>query len=312
MKHEVGPVGRRVDLNLMVVFEAVYRTRNLTAAGGRLGLSQPAISHALSRLRHTFKDPLFVRAPRGVLPTPLSDQIAPMVAEGLSVIRASFEPQRFDPVSSSRLFTIAMGDIGEVVQLPLLMEALGHAPHVHLRTVAIPPTQARAALGEGHIDLAVSNFAVRPPLHEALLGKPGYATIVRRNHPAIRSKLTLAAFRNARHLLVRPTDAGVKHGEVIEKALRSLQVSIAMQVGHFFPVGAIVARSDLVATVPWGIAKAVELMVPLRLFKPPIALPPTHLSLIWHERYHRDPGNIWLREIFLRVTRALYAQFPAA
>jgi DNA-binding transcriptional LysR family regulator len=310
MKHELGLLGRRVDLNLMVVFEAIYRARNLTAAADRLGLSQPAVSHALGRLRHTFGDPLFVRTPRGVVPTPLADEVAPKVAEGLSIIRASFEPRRFDPATSKRLFTIAMADIGEVVQLPLLVKALGNAPGVRLRTVALAPAQARAGLGEGHIDLAVSNFPVRPPLHEAILGKPGYATIVRKGHPTIRSRLTLAAFRKARHLLVRPGGAGVKHGEVIEKALRAVDAAIAIQVGHFFPVGAIVSQSDLVATVPWGIAKSLQRMVAIELFNPPMPLPATHLSLIWHERYHRDPGNEWLRETFLRATRALYAQVP--
>jgi DNA-binding transcriptional LysR family regulator len=308
MKHEIAAVGRRVDLNLMVVFEAVYRARNLTEAGTRLGLSQPAISHALSRLRHMFKDPLFVRTPRGVVPTPFADEVAPSVAEGLSIIRASFDPRRFDPRTSTRLFTIAMADIGETVQLPLLVRNLKEAPGVRLRTVALPPLHARRALGEGQVDLALSNFPVRPPLHEAILGTPGYATVVRDRHPTIRSRLTLAAFRKARHLLVRPVGAGVKHGEVIERALRSLDAHVAIQVGHFFPVGAIVAKSDLVATLPWGMAKTIERMAPVRLFKPPIALPTTHLSLIWHERYHRDPGNVWLRDIFLRETRALYEQ----
>jgi DNA-binding transcriptional LysR family regulator len=179
---------------------------------------------------------------------------------------------------------------------------------VRLRTVALAPAQARAGLGEGHIDIAVSNFPVRSPLHEAVLGKPGYATIARPDHPTIRSKLTLAAFCKSRHVLVRPGSAGVKHGEVVEKALRALNAQVALQIGHFFPVGAIVSQSDLVATVPWGIAKSIERMVPIAIYKPPMPLPLTHLSLIWHERHHRDPGNAWLRELFLRETRALYQQ----
>ncbi|MEP7262617.1 MAG: LysR family transcriptional regulator, partial [Usitatibacter sp.] len=253
--NDSGPFGRRVDLNLMVVFEAVYRARNLSVAGERLGMSQPAVSHALTRLRHVLKDHLFLRAPRGVVPTPLANEIASSVAEGLSIVRATFEPRKFDPATSTRLFTIAMADIGEVVQLPQLVKALATAPGVRLRTIALSPAQARAALGEGHVDVALSNVPVKMPLHETVLGKPGYATIVREGHPTIRSKLTLAAFRKAQHLVVRPTSAGVRHGEVIEKALRAIGAPIAIQVGHFFPVGAIVAQSDLVATVPWGLAK---------------------------------------------------------
>jgi DNA-binding transcriptional LysR family regulator len=307
MKLEVGTFGRRVDLNLMVVFEAVYRARNLTAAGEHLGLSQPAMSHALSRLRAIFRDPLFVRRPRGLDPTPLADDVAPALSEGLATIRASFEPRAFDPRTSKRLFTLGMADIGEVVQLPLVIRALGNAPHVRLRTVALSPPQARAALGEGQLDVALSNFPVRMPLHEEILGKPGYATVMRPGHPLARSRLTLTLFRQARHLLVRPVAAGVKHGEVIERALREIGADIAVQVGHFHPVVAIVAQSDLIATIPWGVAKAMTRTTPLKLFKPPIELPITHLALIWHERYHRDPGNIWIRELFLRQVRPLYA-----
>ncbi|QJR14619.1 LysR family transcriptional regulator [Usitatibacter palustris] len=310
MKHEIGTLGRRVDLNLLVIFDAVYQARSLTEAGIRLGLSQPAISHALGRLRHVFGDPLFLRTPRGVAPTQVADQVAPRVAEGLSIIRSSFEPPRFDPATSTRLFTIGMADIGEVVQLPLLMKALRNAPGIRLRTIALPPTQARAALADGQVDLALSNFPVKAPLHEEILGKPGYATIVRRDHPTLRSRITLAAFRRARHLLVRPAGAGVRHGEVIEKALRAIDATIAIQVGHFFPVGAILAKTDLVATVPLGIAKSMARLVPLGIFRPPIKLPVTHLSLVWHERYHGDPGNQWLREIFVRETRPLYEQGP--
>jgi DNA-binding transcriptional LysR family regulator len=308
MDQDRSPFGRRLDLNLMVVFDAIYRTRNLTAAGERLGLSQPAVSHCLARLRHRFHDPLFMRTPRGMMPTRLADEVAPGVAEGLSVIRASCEPRGFDPATSRRLFTIGMADIGEVVQLPLLLKALERAPGVRLRTLALAPAQARAALGDGVVDMSLSNFPVRPPLHERILGRPGYATLVRRNHPTIRSRLTLAAFRGARHLLVRPVGAGVRHGEVIEKALRAVDAEIAFQVGHFFPVGAIVQESDLIATVPWGLAKTLEKAFALRVFKPPVALPVAHLALVWHERNHRDPGNVWLREVFVRETSALYSR----
>ena len=312
MKNDPAPLGRRVDLNLMVVFEAVHEARSLTAAGQRLGLSQPAVSHALARLRHTFKDPLFVRTPRGVVPTPRADEIAPRVAEGLAIIRASFGPREFSAETSTRLFTLGMADIGEVVQLPPLMKAIAPlAPSVRLRTIALAPEDARVALADGHIDLALSNVPVKMPFHEQVLGTPGYATLASIDHPTIRSRLTLASFREARHLVAKPYGAGRRHGEVVERALRSIGAEIALQVGHFFPVGTIVAQSELIATVPWGMAKTLEGMLPLRLFKPPVKLPTPHLSLIWHERYHRDAGNVWLRDIFVREMRKLYGPPPA-
>jgi DNA-binding transcriptional LysR family regulator len=310
MKHEVSAVGRRVDLNLLVIFEAIYRVRNLTAAGDGLGLSQPAMSHALSRLRSVFKDPLFVRLPRGVQPTPLADQIAPSLIDGLATIRQGFERKTFDPAVSTRLFTIAMADIGEVAHLPYVLRAVyREAPSVRIRTTEMSPADCRAALADGQIDLALAaNLRAAPPLRDALIVEHGYATVARANHPTIHGKLTLEQFRKARHLLVMPQGPR-QHGEVIERALRGPKVraDIAVQVAHFHPVAAIVTQSDLIATVPRGLAQTMQRLASIRVFDPPIALPKARIALLWHERYHRDPGNAWLRELYLREVRAAYA-----
>jgi len=309
MRQQVNALGRRMDLNLMVVFEAIYRTRNLTAAGEGLGLSQPAMSHALSRLRWTFDDPLFLRLPRGLQPTALADEIAPYVTQGIATIRQGFERKAFDPATSSRLFTIAMSDIGEVAHLPPLLAALGEAPGVRVRTVELPPAEARAALAEGRVDLALAvNLRPAAAFRDALVVEHGYATVARVGHPAIRSRLTLAQFRRARHLLVMPTGP-VVHGEVIERALRArgVEARIAVQVAHFHPVAAIVGRSDLIATVPRGLAETMP-RDSIRVFEPPLALPRVRISLYWHERYDSDPGNAWLRGLYLRTTRPVHAK----
>ena len=124
MKSKIDAIGGRIDLNLLVVFDAIYRLRNLTAAGRTLGLSQPAMSHALSRLRATFKDPLFVRLPRGLQPTPLANDLAPALMEGLGAIRGGLERRTFDPANSTRIFNVGMGEISEGVQLPRLLREL--------------------------------------------------------------------------------------------------------------------------------------------------------------------------------------------
>lgn len=308
MKHEVGTLGRRVDLNLMVVFDAIHRTRNLTSAGKGLGLSQPAMSHALSRLRWLFDDRLFVRAPGGLQPTPFADEIAPAMREGLATIRAGFERKRFDPASSSRIFTLAMGDLSEFNHLPLLLRAMQPAPGLRVRAVALDPAQRRAALAAGEVDLALGNDPAERPLCSDLIGEHGYKTVVRAGHPDIRGKLSLAAFSKARHVLVRPV-GGAKHGEVIEAALRNPKVNaeVAAEVGSFFAIGGIVPATDLVATVTPGIARAVARMARVQVFDPPVALPRARIYLWWHERHDRDPGNRWLRELYLRVSRPLYA-----
>ena len=102
--------------------------------------------------------------------------------------------------------------------------------------------------------------------------------------------------------------AGVTHGLVIEKALADVGAHVSLQVGHFFAAGAIVAQTDLIATVPWGLGQALGRLIGLRAFTPPIELPTPHLSITWHERHHRDPGNAWLRETFIRQMRPIYAE----
>jgi DNA-binding transcriptional LysR family regulator len=311
MKHDVGAVGRRVDLNLLVVFEAIYHTRNSTAAGEALGLSQPAMSHALSRLRTVFRDPLFVRLPRGLQPTPFADEIAPALTESLATIRASFERSRFDPATSTRMFTIAMADIGEVAHLPHVLRGVHHeAPHVRIRTVEMSPSTFRTALADARADLALAaNLTVKPPLRQALIVESGYATVARANHPEIRGKLSLEQFRKARHLLVMPQGPR-QHGEIVERALRSAKVraEIAVEVAHFHPVAAIVTQSDLIATIPRGLAFTMSETTRVQVFDPPIPLPTTRITLLWHERCHHDAGNTWLRDLYLREVGAAIAR----
>jgi DNA-binding transcriptional LysR family regulator len=258
------------------------------------------MSHALSRLRSTFDDPLFVRLPRGLQPTALAQEVAPYVTQGIATIRQSFERKAFDPATSARLFTIVMSDIGEVAHLPRIFAALDGAPGIRLRTVDMAPAEARAALADGRADLALAvNLRPASSFRDALVAEHGYATVVRAGHPTIRSRLTVAQFRKAGHLLVMPMGP-VKHGEVVERALRAVDARIAVQVAHFHPVGAIVSGSDLIATVPRGLAQTLQ-GDRIRVFEPPIALPQVRISLYWHERFDRDPGNTWLRELYLRV-----------
>jgi DNA-binding transcriptional LysR family regulator len=292
MKPEIPVLGRRIDLNLVGIFDAVYRVRNLTAAGRALGLSQPAMSHALSRLRWAFDDPLFVRLPRGLQPTPLADEIAPGLAQGLAAIHGSFERTTFDPQSSTRLFTVSMADIGEVVHLPRVINAVAEAaPNVRLRTVELAPADARAALANGTVDVALAvSHRAGAQFHEVPINEHGYATVVRPDHPEIRRRPTLAQFRKASHLLVIPKGP-TQHGTAVEQVLTKARAKIAVRVAHFHSVSSIVMNTDLVATIPRGLADALGRMVGLRVFDPPVAMPRVRVSLYWHERYDRDPGN---------------------
>jgi DNA-binding transcriptional LysR family regulator len=303
MKSSADARAGRVDLNLLVVFDAIYRARNLTAAGRTLALSQPAMSHALSRLRALFKDPLFVRLPRGLQPTPVAVDIAPFVTEGLRTLRGSLERHAFDPAESNRVFRIGIGDIAEWVQLPQLHAAVRRAaPYVRLNTTQIPGSRLRDALGDGEVDVATGDYDLGARCRSVLLYESTYACVVRGDHPVVKNRLTLAQFKAAGHLLVVPGGA-FRHGETIERVLtrRNVNARIALQISHLPGVLPLIASSDLIATIPVRLAQAFCQFADIRILAPPIPLPTIPVSLYWHERFHREPANEWLRGIYVSV-----------
>jgi DNA-binding transcriptional LysR family regulator len=308
LKSAVKALGRRIDLNLMVLFDAVYRARNLSAAGQALGLSQPAMSHALGRLRTLLRDPLFVRLPRGLLPTPYADAIAPAVAHGLLAIRGVFSETGFDPATSQRVFRVAMSDIGERSILPAMCAQLAErAPGVAIETVQPDIRELRRALATGDIDFATG---VIPEFdagfrHRTLL-RSSYVCMVREGHPAIRGPLTVKQFREARHILVDSrASPAIGHGADIERAIRKAvgKAKIAVRNAHYLALPAIVMSSDLVATIPSGLAVRLQEDFRVRVFPPQFAMPIFEARLYWHERFDREPGNLWLRGLFPPFSR---------
>jgi DNA-binding transcriptional LysR family regulator len=306
MKSTVDTLGQRIDLNLLVAFDAIYRSRNLTVAGRALGLSQPAMSHLLSRLRSTFNDPLFVRLPRGLQPTPLANDVAPGLMEGLAVIRGSLERKTFDATKSTRIFNIGMGDIAEVVHLPHLVgEVRAGAPNVRLHTTLISGPRVRDALGAGEVDMATGDYDLGAGCRNIKLYESEYACVVRADHPTIGARLTLKQFKAAEHILIKPEGLS-DHGAVLEKALASRDVAarVAVRIAHFHGVAALVTSTDLIATIPGRLAESMKKLVGVKVLPPPIALPKISVSLYWHERFHRDPGNAWLRSIYVKLFAA--------
>lgn len=305
MKFGIDTVGGRIDLNLLVVFDAIYGSRNLTTAGKRLGLSQPAMSHALSRLRLTFKDPLFVRLSRGLQPTPLANEIAPALIEGLTAIRGGLNRKTFDPATSTRIFNIGMGDPAEGTQLPILVrEFRTIAPHIRLHTRQVPAALLRDALANGEVDMATGDYDLGASVRSHPLRESEYACVVGANHPHIDNRLSLRQFKAAEHILVLPLGAS-QHGRNIERALtsRAVNARIAVQISHFHGVLALITSTDLIATIPASLAQAMARYSNIKVLPPPIRLPKWHLILYWHERFHREPGNAWMRSEYIRLIK---------
>ena len=290
-----------LDLNLLRAFDAVLRDGSVTAAGDRLGLSQPAMSNALSRLRRLLDDPLFVRTPSGMRPTPFAQRLAAPVRQALDLIQAALAQQAaFDPRTSQRSFRLQLSDVGEIVFLPALLEHLEReAPGVQIDTEQLPQDEVSDALAAGEIDLAVGFL---PGLSAGVVSKrlfrDRYVCVVRADHPRIGSRITLAQFLAASHLLV--SARGSAH-EIVEQTLRNkgLARRIALRVPHFTVVPMILARTDHMVIVPEGLMRAIARFGRFKSLKPPVDIPALDVKVHWHERFDQDPGIAWLRGVLL-------------
>jgi len=292
-----------LDLNLLRVFDAVLRERSVTVAGERVGLSQPAMSNALGRLRRLFGDPLFVRTPRGMNPTPYAQRIADPVRQALDLLELTLrERTAFDPATAERTFRFHMSDIGEMVFLPPLLERLKvDAPGAKVEVAQYPVASIRDALASGEIDLAVGFMPeLGGGVAQRRLFRDRYVCIVRAGHPRIRGTLSAAQFRAAHHVLI--TSSGTGH-QVVERSLdeHGLLGVVALRVPHFMVVPMILERTDLVCTVPWQLAQAFAGMGRFRALELPIPIPAFDVKLLWHERHEQEPGNRWLRELMIEL-----------
>jgi len=297
---------RDVDLNLLRAFDAVLRERSVTSAATRLALTQPAVSNALARLRRLFGDPLFVRTPRGMDPTPFAQQLAAPLHQALGLIESALAHRTgFDPATSARNFRFYMSDIGEIFFLPPLVERLRRdAPGVRLEAVAVPLEEIPVALAAGELDLAVGFLPGLPePLRSRRLFRDPYVCLMRADHPAIGARLTRRQFARASHALVSSLGSGHR---VIEEALErhGLARRIALRVPHFSVVPMVLARSDLLLTIPLRIAREFEKTGVLKALRLPVPIPPADVGIHWHERFERDPGIRWLRERMIELFAA--------
>jgi len=289
-----------LDLNLLVVFQQLLRERRVSRVAVTLGLSQPAVSNALRRLRGLLGDELFLRTPAGMEPTPYALQLAAPVGQALDTLRDALNVRAsFHPGTSSRCFSLAMTDVGETYFLPVLMDALAQlAPGVTLRCVPVADAALREDMAAGRVDLALGSLPqLQAGFFQQALFRQRYVALMREGHPlATRSTVTTAAYRQAAH--VRVVSAGTGHGQV-EAALDRLGVARAVQltVPHYVALGHVLGSTDLVATVPERFAE--RAIAPFGLVARPLTLklPDSTITQLWHAHLHRDPGHQWLRGV---------------
>jgi DNA-binding transcriptional LysR family regulator len=292
-----------VDLNLLRVFDAVLRERGVTPAAARLGLSQPAVSNALARLRGLFGDALFVRTPAGMAPTPFARQLDEPVRQALALIESALtHGAAFEPATSNRVFRFYMSDLGEISFLPPLVERVRRlAPQVHLEASGLALDEIPDALASGALDLAIGFLpGLSAPVRRKRLFRDRYVCLMRADHPRIRDRLTRRLFEEASHALVSSTGSGHR---VIEEALErhGLTRRIALRVPHFTVVPMVLERTDLLLTLPSRAARVFEEGGRFKSLPPPVPIPFADVGVHWHERFDRDPGNRWLRELVLEL-----------
>jgi DNA-binding transcriptional LysR family regulator len=288
----------RTDLNALIVFDALVQHQSVTRAGRALGLSQPAMSAALAKLRAQLGDQLFVRTGRGMKPTARALQLVGPVRRVLETVTTEILQQPvFNPSTARRTFTILTPDIGEVVFLPkLLQHAARHASGISFRAVAFPSPGAGEALESGVADLAIGYFPdlALTGFYQQRLFKNRFVCMVRADHPRIGVHLSLEQFLSASHALVRP--AGRTH--LYEQFLidRGIKLNVAAHLSHFTSLLTIIASSDLVAIVPLDIGNVFARLASVRLLKPPVSFPSLDVKQHWHVTAHMDAGTIWLRK----------------
>lgn len=289
-----------LDLNLLLVFDRLLKHKRVSDVAESLGLSQPAISNALARLRRLLGDELFLRTPRGMEPTPFASDLAEPVAQAMSGLHAALnQPHVFDPGTSPRRFTIAMTDIGEIYFMPPLMELLSRtAPGVTISTVRNTTVNLRDEMEAGRVDLAIGLLPrLKTGIFQRRLFLQRYVCIFGKQNPLARKRsVSLKDFCAADHVLVEAVGTG--HGKADEvMAAQGIARHVRLTVPHFVAIGHILSSTRMIATVPERLAQSIAEPFGLVWRPHPVALPEIAINMVWHAKFQRDPGNQWLRGI---------------
>jgi DNA-binding transcriptional LysR family regulator len=292
-----------IDLNLLTSLDAVLETQSVTRAAKQLGVTQPAVSHALRRLRELLGDPLLVRTASGMQPTPRAVELRPAVRAALAAAEVVLQAApAFDPATTERTFTIAVVDQGAFQLLPALVaRLLRDAPGIRIDIRPMLIDQYTAALNTD-LDLAIGLFRDSPStMRDKPLWREEFACVVRRGSAGSFGPFDLKRYLSLPHLFIAPRGL---MGSPLDDALarRGHRRNIVLTLPHFLVAPQIVATTDLVWTAPRNLARAFAEQLPLTLREPPIAVPGFTIVMRWHVRLDRDPGLAWLRTMLEAVT----------
>jgi DNA-binding transcriptional LysR family regulator len=291
-----------LHLNQLRLVEALWRTGHLSEAASEVGITQPAASHALARLRRQLQDPIFVRTSEGMRPTPFGSRLSTSVREALQMLRSGLERREFEPSTSTRAFNVFMTGVGQMLFLPRVLQRLAvEAPGVTLRVRHVPAKAPHLLLESGEVDLAIGAFTTLiSGCRQRRLFRESFVCVVRRDHPAFVNGMTAEAFQSVPHALAEPT--GYVE-DLLDQWLSRQKARrvVKLHVPYFLALPHVIAQSNLLAFMSNRVAEAYAKLLPLKIMQPPTKLPTYDSKLFWHERFHQDPANRWLRQMFIEL-----------
>ncbi|WLQ13468.1 LysR family transcriptional regulator [Hahella aquimaris] len=288
----------RIDLNLFVVFDAIYSEGGITRASEVLHLTQPAVSHALNRLREALGDELFIRSSRGMTPTPYAHQLIGTVRQALNQLQRGLQQgQEFAPAQLETSFRLCVRDLFDVLLLPALIKnCRAIAPKVVFNCLRTPREQILHDLASGRIDLAADVLISHDDsiCHEKLF-EDRLSCLLRKDHPALADEWNLAEMLRWPHVQVSSREHGPGY-EDIQLSRHGLQRKLGLRTPNFYGAALTAANSDLILCAPEQVARRLTQTIPLQVMPFPLTLPPLETYLYWHRSTDREPAHIWLRE----------------
>lgn len=287
----------RLDLNLLHVFDTIYREGSLTRAARALHLTQPAVSHSLSRLREHFDDPLFSRQGNQMVPTPLARRFLESMRPGLTQIQSAVNQfHAFDPANQRKTYSLALRDILESTFLPKLMGRLESYPELEIVSQRVPRRDMETQLAAGKLDFAVDVLlpVSNQTAHE-LLRHDRLVVLARKGHPLTREGLTMESYLEAKHVLVSSRSEGPGI-EDFELSRFGVQRNIRLRCQHYYAACRVAEGTDLLLTMPENYARIIAERADIDIHNAPADLPGIDVHLYWHKAYEREPALIWFRE----------------
>lgn len=296
---------RNLDLNLLLVFDAVLRERSVVRAAESLAISQPTVSHALNRLRHALKDKLFIRTPAGMSPTPRAEQLALPVRKALNDLQLAVEGDTFDPSTADRRFTIAVNNYAAVVSVgPILATVRAQAPTVRLSLVPSGTLNLTDRLDRGELDLALSGRAIDGERFASQqLIEDRFVAVLRSGHPALRKRLTAGALAELGHLGISSSGENLDFVDAFFKARKSARF-VASDV-PYLSAGAVLVQSNLVAILGRKLAMEFRRAYPIEIRELPFEAPVLQSMMSWHRRFDDVPAHRWLRSTIIGAATTL-------